>query len=142
MAIKDKQPSPTRHVYRAERGRTVQAAYQLRAELLLHPLLVTGVHSWVSQVPNSLGDEQVETVFHCKHEQRPVQRNGDEQEPKRSARSSCKVKDSEKGFTQGVQEGTLLLFTFCSSSDTQKLWYAEQKPLLAIRDVQFKSLGK
>lgn len=52
----------------------VQAAYQLRAQLLFHPLLIAGMHSWVSQVPNSLGDEQVETVFHCKHEQRPVQR--------------------------------------------------------------------
>lgn len=55
--------------------RTARGAHQLRAELLLHPLLVPGVHSRVPQVPNSLGDEQVETVLHCKHEQRPVQRN-------------------------------------------------------------------
>lgn len=72
----------------------VQAAYQLRAELLFHPLLITGMHSWVSQVPNSLGDEQVETVFHCKHKQRPVQIKTHQQEPKRSAHSSFKVKYS------------------------------------------------
>jgi len=59
----------------------VQAAYQLRAELLFHPLLIARMHSWVSQVPHGLGDEQVETVYHCKHEQRPVQRKADQQEP-------------------------------------------------------------
>jgi len=98
-AGRDKRPRPTRHVYTEQRERTVEAAYQLRAELLLHPLLITGVHSWVPQVPNGLGDEQVETVFHCKHKQRPVQRNTHQQEPKRSARSSFKVKCSYKDYT-------------------------------------------
>lgn len=46
--------------------------YQLRAELLLHPLFVPGVHGWVPEVPHGLGDEQVEAVFHGEHQEGPA----------------------------------------------------------------------
>ena len=49
--------------------------YQLRAELLLHPLFVPGVHSRVPKVPHRLRDEQVEAVFHGKHQEGPGRRH-------------------------------------------------------------------
>lgn len=48
------------------------APHQLRAELLLEPLLVSGDDGGIFEISNSLRDEHVETVLHGEHQQRPA----------------------------------------------------------------------
>lgn len=46
-------------------------SHQLRAELLFEPLFVSREDGGIFQTPNSLRDEDVETVFHGEHQQGP-----------------------------------------------------------------------
>lgn len=54
--------------------RRAVSSHQFRAELLFQPLFVSGEDRGIFETANSLRDEDVETVLHGEHQQRPKEK--------------------------------------------------------------------
>lgn len=62
------------NIIKAREKEELRVSHQFRAELLFEPLFVSRKDRGIFETSNSLGGEDIETVLHGEHQQRPRER--------------------------------------------------------------------